>query len=503
MNTIPSLGPDASISPRTGSASPQTPAQQRADTAPAVIADSAAGADPGVLLKITPPVQSRQGDPSVMGDAGGLPSTEALAQALARDLTGPIASSGEQADLAIAKRISEAFAALPVEVQEAIKQASTPAIAHLLRLAAMTAPGIRDAPAHILDSPGPLAEQPEQAAQKLHQILRDAPPFQLARLMREALVADPSAQGALMRSMLQQMTAMRASVAATYGGAAGATSGGAAGATSGEDSGNGKGAVQSSGAQAAAAAQAGGLSQVLDLLMGEAGDAPSASFQSIGPLASSRDGAGGLSAGQRGADGANTANGQGTAFGRGALVAQQGNPASGSALMTPAADEASALQQSGPGTGATPAQAVQGLASAAGHGEFSDSAAMNNASMLLSPQQGAQALRDGLKILMDGRLIWHGQFTPGVPMAMERSDAWRADRDAVGGMQKGTALRFRLSLPQLGEIEIRAVGFGGQVSARVHAHPAVASTLAQALPDLEARLRAHGLAGAHVAVEPH
>ena len=63
MNTIPSVTADAAIAPRTGSGSPQTQSQQRADAAPAVVADNAAAkADPGVMLKITPPVASRQGD---------------------------------------------------------------------------------------------------------------------------------------------------------------------------------------------------------------------------------------------------------------------------------------------------------------------------------------------------------------------------------------------------------------------------------------------------------
>jgi hypothetical protein len=56
-------------------------------------------------------------------------------------------------------------------------------------------------------------------------------------------------------------------------------------------------------------------------------------------------------------------------------------------------------------------------------------------------------------------------------------------------------------LPQLGVVEIRALGFGGQVSARVQANPAVAPRLAEALPSLQERLRQKGLAGAQVLIE--
>jgi hypothetical protein len=119
----------------------------------------------------------------------------------------------------------------------------------------------------------------------------------------------------------------------------------------------------------------------------------------------------------------------------------------------------------------------------------------------LSPAQTEQAVRDGLKMVMDGRMLWTGQFTPGVWMALERSDAWRADREHPGGLQKGTSLRFKLELPQLGVVEIRALGFGGQVSARVQADPAVTPKLAEALPALQERLRHKGLAGAQVLIE--
>jgi hypothetical protein len=59
----------------------------------------------------------------------------------------------------------------------------------------------------------------------------------------------------------------------------------------------------------------------------------------------------------------------------------------------------------------------------------------------------------------------------------------------------------QLQLPHLGELEIRALGFGGQVSVRVHADPAATPTFAQSLPLLIERLRERGLAGAQVVVD--
>ena len=169
MNTIPTIGPDAGIAPRTGSGSPQMPAQQRADTAPTVISDSAASADPGVLLKITPPVLPRNANVDI-GER--LPPDQMAAYLAQQQLEKQgtiqaLGTSAEQADQALAARMAEAFAALPADVQEAIRQASSPAIAQLLKLAAMTASGIKDAPAVIQSSINPLAQQPEDAAGQL------------------------------------------------------------------------------------------------------------------------------------------------------------------------------------------------------------------------------------------------------------------------------------------------------------------------------------------------
>jgi hypothetical protein len=111
-------------------------------------------------------------------------------------------------------------------------------------------------------------------------------------------------------------------------------------------------------------------------------------------------------------------------------------------------------------------------------------------------------LRDALRLLMDGRMLWHGDLTPGVPMQLERSDAWQANRRALGGMEKGSSLRVSVRLPQLGLLELRALGFGGQVSVRIQADSHAAPAMAQALPALQQQLRVRGLAGAQIVVEP-
>jgi hypothetical protein len=116
-------------------------------------------------------------------------------------------------------------------------------------------------------------------------------------------------------------------------------------------------------------------------------------------------------------------------------------------------------------------------------------------------QHTEAAIRDGLRLLMDGRMLWQGQFTPGVPMQFERSDTWRTNRRSLGGMEKGTSLKVKLQLPNIGPLEVRAMGFGGQVSVRLHAVSDVTQTVANALPELQTRLKERGLAGAQVLVD--
>lgn len=352
MNTIPTIGPDAAIAPRTGSGSPQTPPQQRADAAPAVLADSAAKADPGVMLKVVPPAVPRDSSAGVrpppqdqlaglisalFGGADaeeddariGLPpgvSPEDLPEGLTPQqlqawLRGLFRNAIDQ-DEALLQRLAESLESLPPETQEAIQKASTPAMAQLLKFAALTEPARRDAPAKIAAGPLPLAQDPQQATERLLESIRQALPFQLAAKVQEAMPAQPS--------------------------------------------------------------------------------------QPTTPL-------------------------------------------------TPQAP--------------------------------------------LTPQQAEMALRDALRLLMDGRLQWQGVLTPGVPLQLERSDAWQASRHAAGGMEKGSSIRLRLQLPHLGAIELRALGFAGQVSVRIHADEHATPALAKELPGLQAKLRDRGLAGAQIALD--
>jgi len=466
MNTIPSVTADAAIAPRTGSGSPQTQSQQRADAAPAVVADNAAAkADPGVMLKITPPVASRQGDVSVPQHAMPGEVAQALAD-MEAERAGEIKAlvgTASDADEAVATRFAQALAALPSDVQEAIRQASTPAIAKLLRLAAMTAPGIKEAPAWVHTGEQALAQSPQDAAQALLAAIKHAPPFELAAALKALLTPRAAADASAQQQRAAQPGPQQP----------------ATGALASQPTNLLQAAAQQNAlnAQASAAALA-----ALDSAATAANASPNASANA-GPNAAANAS---LAASPSNAVAANQA--------QGLLGTPQSYPGSSQAMTGLGANAQSALGNF------FDSLVLQGSADA--RQPVGQAGQPNPQMPLLVASPHAEAgMRDALRLLMDGRLMWQGQFTEGVPMRFERSDAWRASRRSTGGMEKGSSIRITLELPKLGRLEVSGLGFGGQVSLRVQAEDGATSTMVQALPKLQAKLRERGLAGAQVVIE--
>lgn len=473
MNTIPSVTADAAIAPRTGSGSPQTPSQQRADTAPTVVSDNAAAhADPGVMLKITPPVASRQGDVSVPQHAlpGEVAQTLADLEAeRAGEIKALVGTAGD-ADEAVATRFAQALAALPSDVQEAIRQASTPAIAKLLRLAAMTAPGIKEAPAWVRTGEQALAQSPQDAAQALLTAIKHAPPFELAAALKAVL--SPRAADGASQTTTSQSNNTQAAAAQPADVSQPATSQ----------------KVQS--LQPSIAPQSGFPDQQTDdALLQSMSSLQGSVFDDGAPQASLLPGQNGSASTQAGVSSAGSAS-------QGLLGAPQAYPG---AAQGPGA---SILQSGNPQAALSDFLGSLGLQAAGGAQQAQPSnQTIPQAPLLVSSPHAEEGMRDALRLLMDGRLMWQGQFTEGVPMRFERSDAWRANRRSTGGMEKGSSIRISLELPSLGRVEVSGLGFGGQVSLRVQAEDPATSTMVKALPQLQAKLRERGLAGTQVVIE--
>lgn len=446
MNSIPLVGPDAGIAPRTGSGSPQTPSQQRADAAPTVLSDSGVSADPGVLLKITPPVLPRESNINVdqRMPADQLAAFLAKQQLEKQTVALALGNSAEQADQALLGRVAQVLSALPVDVQDAIRNASTPAIAQLLKLAALTASGVKDAPAIIKTASTPVATQPEVAASHLLQEIAESDAFRLASALRGILQelsfgTRPLRGEELARSVLvkqggdQSLLLDKSSARELTNGL------------------NDRGLI----------------SQVS--LFDEVTNIRSETVATSTNLAANRESSPNPMIPRAYQD-----------------PSQAVSKILDQMINTPLADE---TESANPGT-LTP---LRDSSSTLLPGQSSGQA--------ITARQAEQGLREGLKLLMDGRMVWQGEFTPGVPLRLERSDAWQADRRGLGGMDKGTSLRVQLRLPSVGLLEVRALGFQGQVSVRVHAEPEATPTFADSLPTLISRLKERGLSGAQVVVD--
>ena len=79
------------------------------------------------------------------------------------------------------------------------------------------------------------------------------------------------------------------------------------------------------------------------------------------------------------------------------------------------------------------------------------------------------AMKDAVKLLLRGDLVWQGQLTPNVQAKIYRSDAWETDPQNSSQLLKGSRLTMEVNLPNLGKIEVVGVQFGDQLNIQVKA----------------------------------
>ena len=79
------------------------------------------------------------------------------------------------------------------------------------------------------------------------------------------------------------------------------------------------------------------------------------------------------------------------------------------------------------------------------------------------------AMKDAVKLLLRGDLLWQGQLTPNVQAKIYRSDAWETDPQNSSQLLKGSRLTMEVNLPNLGKIEVVGVQFGDQLNIQVKA----------------------------------
>lgn len=75
--------------------------------------------------------------------------------------------------------------------------------------------------------------------------------------------------------------------------------------------------------------------------------------------------------------------------------------------------------------------------------------------------------RHAARLLLEGQLMWKGDLAPGVPLRIERRDAWRSHPSRPGEMQRGAKLDIAISLPNLGALRIIGSQWADEISINV------------------------------------
>ena len=74
------------------------------------------------------------------------------------------------------------------------------------------------------------------------------------------------------------------------------------------------------------------------------------------------------------------------------------------------------------------------------------------------------ALKDSVRLLLRGDLVWQGELLPNIQAKIYRSDAWESDLEKSSETQKGSRLSVEIMLPNLGTFEVSGTQFGGQIN---------------------------------------
>lgn len=89
-----------------------------------------------------------------------------------------------------------------------------------------------------------------------------------------------------------------------------------------------------------------------------------------------------------------------------------------------------------------------------------DSIAKSLSDVAIDSENAQQTAR----LLVEGQLVWQGELAPGVPLRIERKDAWRSHPARQGEMQRGARLDVEITLPNLGPLRIVGTQWADEVS---------------------------------------
>jgi hypothetical protein len=100
----------------------------------------------------------------------------------------------------------------------------------------------------------------------------------------------------------------------------------------------------------------------------------------------------------------------------------------------------------------------------------------------------APMIRDSMRLLLRGDLLWQGQLMPNVQGRLYREDAWQSDPHQPNQLEKGSRITLEVGLPNLGPLKIIGTQFGESLQLIVQADPVAQITMSEAFAALEAQL---------------
>ena len=102
----------------------------------------------------------------------------------------------------------------------------------------------------------------------------------------------------------------------------------------------------------------------------------------------------------------------------------------------------------------------------------------------------APMIRDSMRLLLRGDLLWQGQLMPNVQGRLYREDAWQSDPHQPNQLEKGSRITLEVGLPNLGPLKIIGTQFGESLQLIVQADSVAHATMSQAFAELEEQLHA-------------
>jgi hypothetical protein len=102
----------------------------------------------------------------------------------------------------------------------------------------------------------------------------------------------------------------------------------------------------------------------------------------------------------------------------------------------------------------------------------------------------APMIRDSMRLLLRGDLLWQGELMPNVQGRLYREDAWQSDPHQPNQLEKGSRITLEVGLPNLGPLKIIGTQFGESLQLIIQADPNAQKSMSAAFAALEVQLHA-------------